>query len=93
MDWNRMTDKEKFIRRLLMVPVLLLIALLALGLIELSKRFIDSPSSETQSYILLGSIVVAAIIVLFVYAKTTDNWEKIKKKMKKHPGRKDKAEG
>ena len=81
-----MTEKEKFIRRFLMLPVLLLIALLALGLIELAKGFIDSPSSETESYILLGSIVASAIIVLFTYAKITDNWDKIKKRRKKtHP--------
>ena len=87
MERNRMSDTEKFFRRLLIFPIIGLIGVLSFGLIRL---FAGAGSLDgSRMYILLGSIVASATIVLFAYAKISDNWDKIMKRIKKKKHTKD----
>ena len=75
--------KEELLFRLGIPLVLLLIAALSCLFVEIFVGFPMPTDREDSTAILIGSIVASAVLVLFTYAKITDNWDAIVKKRKK----------
>lgn len=72
-----MNSKQKIaaIRRMLVLPALFLVALMAYGLFSLLVRD-PHAMGETAILILVGCVVASAALVLFVYTKISDHLER-----------------